>query len=232
MMLLDVAGLDVFYDDLQAIFDMNFAVAEGEAVALVGANGAGKSTFLKALVGLIERRSGVVHFDGADISQMPPERVSRLGLIMVPEGRLLFDSLSVEENLLMGTVNRRAGTWTLRRVFDLFPVLQERRGAFPGQLSGGQQQMVAIARALMSNPRLLLCDEISLGLAPVMVEQIYRSFFDIRHEGTAIVLVEQDVKRALGACERAYCLLKGRVSLAGPTRDMRTEQLTHAYFGN
>ena len=232
MALLDVCGLQIFYGDLQAVFDMNFAVAEGEAVALVGANGAGKSTFLKALVGLNEERAGTVRFDGVDISRMPAEQVSRLGLIMVPEGRLLFDSLTIEENLLMGTVNRRSGTWTLRRVFDLFPILEERRRMYPGQLSGGQQQMAAIGRALMSNPRLLLCDEISLGLAPVMVEQIYRSFADIRREGTAIVLVEQDVKRALAASERIYCLLKGRVSLTGAAREMQPEQLTHAYFGN
>jgi branched-chain amino acid transport system ATP-binding protein len=232
MALLDVNGLQIFYGDLQAVFDMNFTVADGEAVALVGANGAGKSTFLKALVGLNEERKGTVHFDGIDISQMPAEDVSRLGLIMVPEGRLLFDSLTIEENLLMGTVNRRKGSWTLRRVFDLFPILEERRRMFPGQLSGGQQQMAAIGRALMSNPRLLLCDEISLGLAPVMVEQIYRSFADIRREGTAVVLVEQDVNRALAASERIYCLLKGRVSLTGPAQGLQPEQLTHAYFGN
>ncbi|WP_407147220.1 ABC transporter ATP-binding protein [Bradyrhizobium sp. ORS 86] len=232
MALLDVNGLQIFYGDLQAVFDMNFTVADGEAVALVGANGAGKSTFLKALVGLNEERSGAIHFDGADISRMPAEEVSRLGLIMVPEGRLLFDSLTVEENLLMGTVNRRSGSWTLRRVFDLFPILEERRRMYPGQLSGGQQQMAAIGRALMSNPRLLLCDEISLGLAPVVVEQIYRSFADIRGEGTAVVLVEQDVKRALATSERIYCLLKGRVSLTGPAQGLQPEQLTHAYFGN
>ncbi|WP_076866791.1 ABC transporter ATP-binding protein [Bradyrhizobium mercantei] len=232
MALLDVNGLQIFYGDLQAVFDMNFTVADGEAVALVGANGAGKSTFLKALVGLNEERKGAVHFDGIDISQMPAEEVSRLGLIMVPEGRLLFDSLTIEENLLMGSVNRRKGSWTLRRVFDLFPILEERRRMFPGQLSGGQQQMAAIGRALMSNPRLLLCDEISLGLAPVVVEQIYRSFADIRREGTAVVLVEQDVKRALATSERIYCLLKGRVSLTGPAQGLQPEQLTHAYFGN
>ncbi|OKO79242.1 ABC transporter ATP-binding protein [Bradyrhizobium sp. NAS96.2] len=232
MALLDVNGLQIFYGDLQAVFDMNFTVADGEAVALVGANGAGKSTFLKALVGLNEERRGAVLFDGIDISQMPAEQVSRLGLIMVPEGRLLFDSLTIEENLLMGSVNRRNGSWTLRRVFDLFPILEERRRMFPGQLSGGQQQMAAIGRALMSNPRLLLCDEISLGLAPVVVEQIYRSFADIRREGTAVVLVEQDVKRALATSERIYCLLKGRVSLTGPAQGLQPEQLTHAYFGN
>ncbi|MBR0936806.1 ABC transporter ATP-binding protein [Bradyrhizobium jicamae] len=232
MALLDVSGLQIFYGDLQAVFDMNFTVGNGEAVALVGANGAGKSTFLKALVGLNEQRSGAIQFDGVDISSIPAEQVSRLGLIMVPEGRLLFDSLTIEENLLMGSVNRRTGSWTLRRVFDLFPILAERRRMYPGQLSGGQQQMAAIGRALMSNPRLLLCDEISLGLAPVVVGQIYQSFADIRREGTAVVIVEQDVKRALATTERIYCLLKGRVSLTAPAQGLLPEQLTHAYFGN
>ena len=219
-------GARILFENVDAKF------TPGNCYGLIGANGAGKSTFLKALVGLNDERRGAVHFDGIDISQMPAEQVSRLGLIMVPEGRLLFDSLTIEENLLMGSVNRRKGSWTLRRVFDLFPILEERRRMFPGQLSGGQQQMAAIGRALMSNPRLLLCDEISLGLAPVVVEQIYRSFADIRREGTAVVLVEQDVKRALATSERIYCLLKGRVSLTGPAQGLQPEQLTHAYFGN
>jgi len=149
----------------------------------------------------------------------------------VPEGRMLFDTLTVEENLLMGQVSRRSGAWTLRRVFDLFPALEERRNHLPRQLSGGQQQMVAIGRALMCNPRLLLCDEISLGLAPVMVEQIYGAFEDIRKEGTALVLVEQDVKRAASASDRIYCLLKGRVSLTANAGDVSVTELTQAYFG-
>lgn len=231
MTLLEVAGLDVFHADLQAVFGLDFTVAEREAVALVGANGAGKTTFLRALVGLIDSKRGSVRFDGGDIVKMPAERIARLGLGMVPEGRMLFDTLTIEENLLMGQVSRRPGSWTLRRVYDLFPVLQERRNHMPRQLSGGQQQMVAIGRALMCNPRLLLCDEISLGLAPVMVEQIYGAFADIRSEGTALVLVEQDVKRAASASDRIYCLLKGRVSLSASARDVGLAELTHAYFG-
>jgi branched-chain amino acid transport system ATP-binding protein len=150
---------------------------------------------------------------------------------MVPEGRMLFDTLSVEENLLMGQVSKRSGAWTLRRVFDLFPAMAERKDHLPRQLSGGQQQMVSIGRALMCNPRLLLCDEISLGLAPVMVEQIYATFTDIRREGTALVLVEQDVKRAASASDRVYCLLKGRISLAATAGEVSVADLTQAYFG-
>ena len=231
MPLLEVSSLDAFYGDLQAIFAVDFAVDARQSVALVGANGAGKSTLLRALVGLIERKQGSIRFDGQNISAEPAESVARLGLGMVPEGRMLFDSLSVEENLLMGALTRRRGSWTLRRVFDLFPVLQERRASMPGQLSGGQQQMVAIGRALMGNPRLLLCDEISLGLAPVMVEQIYRAFADIRGEGTALVLVEQDVKRAYAAAEHVYCLLKGRMSLSAAAGAVSLDELTQAYFG-
>ena len=229
--MLEVSALNIFYGDLQAIFDLDFTVAEGEAVALVGANGAGKTTFLRALVGLADSESGKIRLDGGNILNIPAESIARLGVSMVPEGRMLFDTLTVEENLLMGQVTKRSGSWTLRRVLDLFPVLAERCNSLPRQLSGGQQQMVAIGRALMCNPRLLLCDEISLGLAPVVVEQIYRAFEDIRREGTALVLVEQDVKRAASASDRIYCLLKGRVSLSARAGEVSAADLTHAYFG-
>jgi branched-chain amino acid transport system ATP-binding protein len=231
MTLLEVEALDALYGDLQAIFSLTFSVAAGESVALLGANGAGKSTFLKCLVGLIERKRGAVRFDGADISGMPAEAISRLGLALVPEGRMLFHSLTVEENLLMGAVNERPGSWNLSRVYGLFPALRERRRQMPSHLSGGEQQMVAIGRALMSNPRVLLCDEISLGLAPVVVDEIYRSFTDIRGEGTALVIVEQDVKRAYSAADRIYCLLKGRVTLEAVASSLSLADLTRAYFG-
>ncbi len=231
MTLLEVSGLEVFHGDLQAIFGLDFSVAEREAVALVGANGAGKTTLLRSLVGLIDAKRGNIIFDGYDISSVPAERIARLGLSMVPEGRMLFDTLSVEENLLMGRLTGRPGAWTLRRVYDLFPTLQERRNHLPRQLSGGQQQMVAIGRALMCNPCLLLCDEISLGLAPALVEEIYSTFAQIRNEGTALVLVEQDVKRAAAAADRIYCLLKGRASLVAAANEVSLSELTQAYFG-
>jgi branched-chain amino acid transport system ATP-binding protein len=231
MTLLEVDALDAFYGDFQALFDLTINVDAGETVALIGANGAGKTTFLKCLVGLIETKRGEIWFAGEPIDREPAERISRLGLSLVPEGRLLFPSLSVEENLTMGALNRRPGSWTLPRVYDLFPVLRERRRQMPNALSGGQQHMVAIGRALMSNPRLLLCDEISLGLAPLVIDQIYASFARIRAEGASIVLVEQDVKRATSASDRVYCLLKGRVTLQGPARGLALDQLSRAYFG-
>ena len=231
MTLLDVHALDAFYGDFQALFGVTLRVEAGETVALIGANGAGKTTFLKTLVGLTDRRRGEIRFAGEPIAAEPAERISRLGLSLVPEGRLLFPSLNVEENLLMGALNRRPGTWNLTRVYELFPVLRERRRQSPNALSGGQQHMVAIGRALMSNPRLLLCDEISLGLAPLVVDQIYQSLGHIRAEGASIVLVEQDVKRAAGAADRVYCLLKGRITLHGQARGMGLEQLSRAYFG-
>ena len=231
MTLLEVQALDAFYGDFQALFGVTVHVEAGETVALIGANGAGKTTFLKCLVGLIDNRRGQIRFAGEPIVSEPAERISRLGLSLVPEGRLLFPSLNVEENLMMGALNRRPGAWTLARVYELFPVLGERRRQRPDQLSGGQQHMVAIGRALMSNPKLLLCDEISLGLAPLVVDQIYESLGSIRAEGASIVLVEQDVKRAAGAADRVYCLLKGRVTLHGQARGMGLDQLSRAYFG-
>jgi len=231
MTLLEVRALDAFYGDFQALFGLSVRVETGETVALIGANGAGKSTFLKCLVGLIESKRGEIRFAGEPIGGRPAEWISRLGLSLVPEGRLLFPSLTVEENLMMGALNRRPGSWTLDSVYELFPILAERRRQAPNALSGGQQHMVAIGRALMSNPRLLLCDEISLGLAPVVVDQIYQSLARIRGEGASIVLVEQDVKRASAAADRVYCLLKGRVTLEGQARRIGLDQLSRAYFG-
>jgi branched-chain amino acid transport system ATP-binding protein len=231
MTLLEVRGLDAFYGDFQALSGLTLDVLTGETVALVGANGAGKTTFLKCLVGLIETKSGEIRFSGEEIARKPAERISQLGLSLVPEGRLLFPSLTVEENLMMGALNRRPGSWTLQSVYDLFPILRERCRQSPNALSGGQQHMVAIGRALMSNPKLLLCDEISLGLAPLVIEQIYQSFARIRAEGASIVLVEQDVKRAAAASDRVYCLLKGRVTLQGSARGLSLDELSRAYFG-
>ena len=230
-MLLEVESLDAFYGDLQALHGIDLAVDAGESVALVGANGAGKTTFMRCLAGLIEQKRGAITLAGSDISRLPAERIARCGIALAPEGRLLFPSLNVEENLLMGGLARRPGYWNLARIYKLFPLLAERRLQMPNTLSGGQQGLVAIGRALMANPSLLLCDEISLGLAPVAVDQIYASFARIRVEGTAIILVEQDVKRASSASDRIYCLLEGRVTLHGPSRKLNADELTRAYFG-
>jgi branched-chain amino acid transport system ATP-binding protein len=230
-MLLEVTSLDAFYGDLQALHHVSINVDDGESVALVGANGAGKTTFLKCVSGLIAQKRGVIAFAGIDIAHAPAEAITRLGIALTPEGRMLFPSLNVEENLQMGGLNRRHGHWNLQRVYQLFPLLAQRRLQMPNTLSGGEQGLVAIGRALMANPRLLLCDEISLGLAPVAVDLIYASFAAIRSEGTAIVLVEQDVKRASSASDRVYCLLEGQVTMQGASRDLDAGELTRAYFG-
>ena len=234
MALLEVESLRVFYGDLQALFDVTTSVEPGSVLALIGANGAGKSTLLATIAGIAgaPRAGSTIRFDGAEILGRPAEALARAGIALVPEGRMLFASLNVEENLQMGSMTRRAGPWSLERVYALFPILREFRSRPATSLSGGQQQMVAIGRALMSNPRLLLCDEISLGLAPTVVEQIYRSLAQVSGEGMAIILVEQDVARASAAADTVCCLLKGRVTLQGPARGFGQHQIAHAYFGH
>ncbi len=231
MKLLEARGLSVFYGDLQALFDIAVAVEPGQTVALIGANGAGKTTFLKSIAGLIASKRGSIAFEGAEIGALPAEQIARLGLTLVPEGRLLFQNLTIEENLLIGAYTGRKGYWNLGRVYELFPAMAARGREMPFVLSGGEQQMVAIGRALMANPRLLLADEISQGLAPVVVDQIYKSFPAIRAEGTSIIIVEQEVRRAAAASDYTYCLLKGRVTLEGRSKDLSFDQLSHAYFG-
>jgi branched-chain amino acid transport system ATP-binding protein len=231
MPLLALDAVEVFHGDLQAVFGVSLQVNAGQALALIGANGAGKTTLLRAITGLAPPRRGTIRFDGHDLDGLPAQRIAALGIAMVPEGRLLFPALSVEENLRMGTVTRRAGPWTLARVYELFPALREMRERLSTRLSGGQQQMVAIGRALMANPRLLLCDELSLGLAPLVVDEIYRAFARIRGEGLAIVLVEQDVARACAVSDAMLCLLKGRVTLAGASAQVPRERIAAAYFG-
>ncbi len=229
--LLQTRALRAFYGDFQALFDVDIEVAAGETVAIIGANGAGKSTFLRSLAGALDTAPDMVLFDGQPIGHLPAHDVLRLGIAMVPEGRKLFPSLSLEENLLVGGDHGRSGPWSLARVYELFPMLRERRRQDPTSLSGGQQQMVAIGRALMSNPRLLLCDELSLGLAPVVIKDIYERLATISKEGTTLVIVEQDINRALEAADRFYCLQEGRVSLTGPAREASREAITTAYFG-
>ncbi|MGO9400489.1 MAG: ABC transporter ATP-binding protein [Xanthobacteraceae bacterium] len=232
MAMLETHDLTAFYGDFQALFGITFALEEGETVAIIGANGAGKSTFLKAVAGLLPRAVTAVRFDGRDIGALPAYEIVKLGIALVPEGRRLFSSLSVEENLLVGAYGRRTGgPWDLAAVYRLFPVLRERRHAPSTSLSGGQQQMVAIGRSLMSNPRVLLCDELSLGLAPIVIRDIYAALADIKQHGTAVVLVEQDLVHAMAVADRAYCFQEGRVSLAGRPQDLSRDAIHAAYFG-
>jgi len=229
--LLAVRDLDAFYGDFQALFGLSMELAAGEAVAVIGANGAGKSTLLKSIAGLLPSRPDVITFAGRRIGGLPAHAVAARGIALVPEGRGLFPSLSVEENLLIGGQLKRPGPWNLERVYDLFPALAERRRMPSTALSGGQQQMVAIARGLMSNPQLLLCDEISLGLAPIIVRDIYARLPVVLQQGISIILVEQDVVLALKAAQRVYCLQEGRVALSGAAKDLTRESIAAAYFG-
>jgi branched-chain amino acid transport system ATP-binding protein len=229
--LLAVRALDAFYGDFQALFGVSIDVGAGETVAVIGANGAGKSTLLKAIAGLVQPRRDAILFQGDPIGDKPAYEVVARGISLVPEGRRLFSSLSVEENLLIGGQLGRAGPWNLRAVYDLFPILAERRRMASTALSGGQQQMVAIGRALMANPKLLLCDEISLGLAPIVMRDIYRSMPAIVAGGTSVVIVEQDIVQALSAAQRVYCLQEGRVALEGPTASVTRDAIASAYFG-
>ncbi len=230
-MLLQARSITASYGDAQALFGLDLELAAGEVLALIGSNGAGKSTFLKTLTGLLPPRSGTVHFDGEPLAGIEAGDIVKRGIALVPEGRRLFPSLSVEENLLMGTLSGRKGSWNMERVFTLFPVLKEKRRLPGTSLSGGQQQMVAIGRALMSNPRLLLCDEISLGLAPVVIREIYAALPAIMEDGMSLLIVEQDVQLALQVSSRVVCLQEGRVSLAGKSGELTREQISKAYFG-
>jgi branched-chain amino acid transport system ATP-binding protein len=229
--LLAVRDLDAFYGDFQALFGLSMEVVAGEAVAVIGANGAGKSTLLKSIAGLLRSRPDAIAFAGEPIGSLPANAVAARGIALVPEGRGLFASLSVEENLMIGGQLKRPGPWNLPRVYELFPALAERRHMPSTALSGGQQQMVAIARGLMSNPKLLLCDEISLGLAPIIVRDIYARLPVILEQGISLVLVEQDIVQALKAAQRVYCLQEGRVALAGAAKDLTRETIAAAYFG-
>ena len=224
-------ALTAFYGDFQALFGIDVHVARGETVAIIGANGAGKSTFLKSVVGQLASEREHVTFEGEPVGHLPAHEIVRRGIALVPEGRLLFPSLSVEENLRLGAYGKRAGPWRIERVHELFPVLRERRATPGTALSGGEQQMCAIGRALMSNPTLLLCDELSLGLAPVIIRQLYAVLPVIVSEGTTVVVVEQDINQALSVADRVYCFQEGRVSLQGRPDELSREDVATAYFG-
>lgn len=229
--ILDIVGLNAFYGDFQALYDLNMFVDEGEILAVIGANGAGKSTLLRSITGLITNEPDQICFRREAIGALRADQVAMRGIAMVPEGRQLFPSLSTEENLVIGGQLGRSGSWTLQAVFDLFPILEERRMLPSTSLSGGQQQMVAIGRALMSNPDLLLFDEISLGLAPVVIRSIYKALPRIVGEGMSAVIVEQDIAKALEASSRVYCLQEGRVSLESLSGSVSREEISQAYFG-
>ncbi|MGY1815498.1 ABC transporter ATP-binding protein [Blastococcus sp. SYSU D00820] len=229
--LLEVDDVHVSYGDVPALHGLTVSVAEGETLAVIGANGAGKSTLLKTVCGLLRPRRGDVRLDGASVAAVPAHRRVEHGIAMSPEGRRLFPSLTVEENLLVGGYSRRTGPWHLRSVCELFPLVAERLDRPAANLSGGEQQAVAIGRALMANPRLLLLDEVSLGLAPVVVAQLYAALPRITEQGTTVLVVEQDVHQAMAVADRVQCLLEGRTVLEGPADRIDPAELTAAYFG-
>ena len=232
MPLLQTCRLTAFYGDFQALYGIDTTLDKGETIAIIGANGAGKSTFLKAIAGLIRSPADSVLFDGQPIGARAAADIVKLGVALVPEGRRLFASLTLKENLLIGSYGRKmSGPWSLDRVYSLFPILKQRRDAATPTLSGGQQQMTAIGRALMSNPRVLLCDEISLGLAPIIIADIYAALPQIKAEGTSVVLVEQDIVQAMKVADRVYCFQEGRLSLAGRPGELTRVQIHRAYFG-
>ena len=231
MSLLQVSGLDVHYGDFQAIYGIDLSVAEGETLAVIGANGAGKSTLLKAIAGLVPPTNGDIVFDGTSIAALSPHKRVPLGIALTPEGRKIFPSLSIEENLLVGAHTKRPGPWNLKTVYEAFPLVADRKDRLGTNLSGGEQQAAAIGRALMSNPRLLLLDEVSLGLAPVVVEQIYAALPTITGQGTTVLVVEQDVNQSMRVADRVQCLLEGRTVLEGAPAELSRDQIASAYFG-
>lgn len=229
--LLDIRGLTANYGDFQALFGVDLHLHAGETVAIIGANGAGKTTLMRAITGIV-RPKGQIDLDGKAMTRLAAPDVLQQGIAMVPEGRKLFPSLSVEENILIGAHTRKGnGVWNLETIYALFPILQERRHNPGTALSGGQQQMVAIGRALMSNPRVLLCDEISLGLAPVVIRDIYAAVPKIKASGTSIIVVEQDIGQALKIADRVYCMMEGRVTLTGTPATLSRAAIHDAYFG-
>ena len=232
MALLETNALTAGYGDFQALFGVDMSLDAGEMIAVVGANGAGKTTLMRSIAGVLRNGADQISFDGEAIGALPAPEVMTRGIAMVPEGRKLFPSLTVEENLLIGKYGRAVkGPWSLESVYGLFPVLKERRNSPSTALSGGQQQMAAIGRALTSNPRVLLCDEISLGLAPIIIRDIYAAFPRILDSGASIVIVEQDIGQALKVADRIYCLMEGRVTLEGPPAALSREAIHAAYFG-
>jgi branched-chain amino acid transport system ATP-binding protein len=231
MTLLSVERLEARHGLLTAVRGVSFAIDKGETIALVGANGAGKTTLLRAIAGQHPLAGGRVVFNDADVSPRSAHARARMGIALVPEGRRLFASLTVEENLALARSAGRAGPWTLEAVMEAFPNLKARRRSLAGTLSGGEQQATAIGRALMTNPEIVLLDEVSLGLSPLVVGRVYERLEALKSSGVAIVLVEQDLRRALATASRAICMLEGAIAIEGPTVELTHEEVTHAYFG-
>lgn len=230
--LLELKALTAHYGDFQALFGVDLTLEQGQTLAIIGANGAGKTTLMRAITGIARVTGGSIMLDGQRLDRMAAPDILRAGVAMVPEGRRLFRSLTVEENLRIGAHARQGGGfWTLPRIDDLFPVLRDRKDHPGTALSGGQQQMVAIGRALMSNPRVLLCDELSLGLAPVVIREIYAAFPTIRDGGTSIIVVEQDIGQALKVADRVHCMMEGRITLSGAPASLGRDAIHEAYFG-
>jgi len=233
--MLEVKDLEVAYGEILALKGIRFTLREGELVTIIGANGAGKTTILRALMGLVRCRRGTIFFQGEDITAVPPHRRARLGISPVPEGRRIFPDLTVGENLLMGAYlqgDRKILSARMEEAFELFPVLRERRNQVGKTLSGGEQQMLAIARALMPRPRLMLMDEISLGLMPIYVDETFRVIGDLHRKGVTILLVEQNARKALAAADRGYVLETGEIVLSGPSRELAADsRVKKAYLG-
>lgn len=229
--LLTIDNLEAWYGDAKVLHKLSFELKQGEVLALIGANGAGKSTLLKSICGLLRKKTGKIEFKAQDISNTVANDIVAQGIALVPEGRRLFASLSVEENLVLGGKVARKGPWSLPAIYNLFPILKEKRNAPSTSLSGGQQQMVAIGRGLMSNPELILLDELSLGLAPIVIKDIYDLLPKIVGNGLTAILVEQDVTRALASSQQFLCLQEGRISLGGAPEDYSKDQISAAYFG-
>jgi branched-chain amino acid transport system ATP-binding protein len=229
--LLEVRDLSVHHGQLQALHSVSLAVPAGSVHAMIGANGAGKSTLLRTIAGLHKPTTGAILLDGADVTKLRPEQRVAAGIVMVPEGRRLFPTLTVDENLQVGLASARPGPWTIKAVYELFDWMRDRRGQHAAQLSGGEQQAVALGRALVANPRVLLLDELSLGLAPVVVRRIYGLLPQLLSSGVTVLLVEQDVSQALAVASVVHCLLEGRITLEGDPAGMTPAQIEGAYFG-
>jgi branched-chain amino acid transport system ATP-binding protein len=231
MSLLELSQVNTYYGDFQALYDVSLKVQPGETFAVIGANGAGKTTLLKTMAGLLEPRVGSVTLAGTAVEKWPAPRRVEAGISLVPEGRRIFPSLTVEENLLVGGHTGRPGPWERSRVYDLFPLLVKLKDRPAGLLSGGEQQAVAIGRALMSNPRLLLLDEVSLGLAPIVVRHFYDAIRSLKEEGITIIVVEQDIGQVMSVADYVACFCQGRVVLTGSPSELTREQISTAYFG-